>query len=928
MLPPKRTRSVDARRRLIEEARSVSVLDHPAIQTVYDAGETDDGGVYIAFALYEGPTLRQRIEAEGPLTPVDAARIAMAMAQGLEAAHARGIVHRDVKPSNVIVFGDGRVKILDFGVATRAGDAEDGPSFGTIAYMSPEQTRGGPVDARTDVWALGVVLSEMVTGERPFRGDDDSALIRAIREAEPTRPDRVDAVPPVLAAVIDRCLRKDPDARYADMGALAADLAGFLGTRGPARRASIATGVAAAAVLVAGAAFVLTRGAGPGDAGGGRVLPAASAMTILPFVAVSDDTVLTRLGRQLAVTVSASLDGVGEIHTTEAVAVLSALDGDGAAIEARALAERFASSSYLVGTILESGSGTVRVDGVIHDTPSGEEIARLSASGARTDIAALTDSVALALVRAVWREGDVPTPSIAGVTTRSLPALRAYLDGELLLAGGEFERAVEAFDAAFRADSTFWFALYRSRYPRTYEGTRPLDSELADRLYRNRGALPEPDRLLLEASRAPSVRERIALRRDIVRRFPAYVPGGWSYANALVHTGPYSGVPLEEARRALERTLALDPEFFPAWEHLLWVTVIQRDRERANEALRRLEAAERRGNRRMLVELGPTYRALVAGLDGGMNADDVDRKVTAVLEYRGPLAPFFSLDLLVYGDPVGQSAVGREVLRRGAPQNLDDVYLAGLAASLAARGDWRSALQSASATDGARMGQRLLPYGVGAVGAWLDELSSAEATDARRAVVPSAEPLRPEERAELAWLDGLVAFAEADRASLDAARERLVGSEGRFTEDLAGSLDAFATALDGDSASAGRRLAALEWNALDRFAPRGRSHPWVAGVNRLASARWLAADGDTAQALRLLGWEEATLPESSRGLWPLGIALSPHASLLRARLYDGLGDAERAAFHYGTVLRRYDLAEGPGAARLREARAFLERLDR
>jgi serine/threonine-protein kinase len=213
-LPADLARDPSARRRFLREAQAVALLDHPNVATLYEAGETAGGRAFLALAFYEGETLQQKLE-RGPLPLAEALAIARQIAAGLAAAHSRQIVHRDIKPANVVVLPDGTVKLLDFGLAKLAGATtltRLGSSPGTPAYKSPEQTLGEKVDPRSDLWALGVVLYEMVTGRVPFGGEYEQAVIYAILH-EPPRP--LDgAFPPELATVIARSLAKEPAARY------------------------------------------------------------------------------------------------------------------------------------------------------------------------------------------------------------------------------------------------------------------------------------------------------------------------------------------------------------------------------------------------------------------------------------------------------------------------------------------------------------------------------------------------------------------------------------------------------------------------------------------------------------------------------------------------------------------------------------------
>ena len=226
-LPPELTRDPESKQRLILEARTSSSAQHRNICVVHDIDETDDGELFICMEWLEGETLRRKIEA-GPLPFDEVARIGSQVAQGLAKAHATGIIHRDIKPANIIITEDQTVKILDFGLAKALGRGhltKAGTSLGTVAYMSPEQAGGQPVDQRTDIWSLGIVLYESITGQRPFAADYDQAVLYAIvneRHRLPSlvRPD----IPARFEAIINRCLEKSPSARYPDAGVLAGEL--------------------------------------------------------------------------------------------------------------------------------------------------------------------------------------------------------------------------------------------------------------------------------------------------------------------------------------------------------------------------------------------------------------------------------------------------------------------------------------------------------------------------------------------------------------------------------------------------------------------------------------------------------------------------------------------------------------------------------
>ena len=225
-LPPHLGLDDRAKSRFMVEARAAAALDHPNICTVHEIGEADDGRTFIAMACYEGAVLKERI-AQGPLPPREALAIATGIARGLAAAHARGIVHRDVKPANVMLTADGGVKLLDFGVAKLADVTvtQSGVTPGTVAYMAPEQIRGENADARSDLWSLGVVLHEMLTGGRPFLGSHDAAVMQAILHGDPPPLGAASGEATAsLPAIVRRLLAKDPAERYASAQRLLADL--------------------------------------------------------------------------------------------------------------------------------------------------------------------------------------------------------------------------------------------------------------------------------------------------------------------------------------------------------------------------------------------------------------------------------------------------------------------------------------------------------------------------------------------------------------------------------------------------------------------------------------------------------------------------------------------------------------------------------
>ena len=213
--------------RFRQEAVAAARLAHPGIVSIYDTC-SDDGVEAIVMELVEGRTLRDRLDDPTPLDPWQAAGVAAQVAEALEAAHRSGLVHRDIKPANVLLCGDGRVKVADFGIAKALAEADltqPGLMVGTAKYLAPEQVRGEPVDPRTDIYSLGVVLYEMLCGRAPFSAETDAATALARLHRDPLRPRQVRAgVPRALEEVVGKAMAREPSARYASASDLRAAL--------------------------------------------------------------------------------------------------------------------------------------------------------------------------------------------------------------------------------------------------------------------------------------------------------------------------------------------------------------------------------------------------------------------------------------------------------------------------------------------------------------------------------------------------------------------------------------------------------------------------------------------------------------------------------------------------------------------------------
>jgi len=226
-LPPHLNLDEESEKRFISEAKAASSFDHPNICTIYEIDKTDADQLFIAMACYEGETLKKKLE-NGPLKIDVTVDIALRVAEGLSKAHKKGIVHRDIKPANIFITNDNIVKILDFGLAkvsTQTRLTTMGTTMGTVTYMSPEQTKGEEVDHRTDIWSLGVVMYEMLTGQLPFKGDYEQAVIYSVMNDPPALISTLTQNIPVgIENIIFKMLEKDPSMRYESIDELLINL--------------------------------------------------------------------------------------------------------------------------------------------------------------------------------------------------------------------------------------------------------------------------------------------------------------------------------------------------------------------------------------------------------------------------------------------------------------------------------------------------------------------------------------------------------------------------------------------------------------------------------------------------------------------------------------------------------------------------------
>jgi serine/threonine-protein kinase len=460
--------------RLLREARAASALDHVNIGTIYGIEETPEGQLFIVMAYYEGETLFHRIR-RGPLPPASAIAIAVQMAHGLAAAHAKGIIHRDIKPSNVLITPQNVVKVVDFGLAKLPGGeslTQTGSTVGTAAYMSPEQALGRELDIRTDVWSLGVVLYQMLTGVLPFRGEQMPSTLYAIVHETPLP---MQGAPPDMERVISKFLEKEPTERYQDMEEAARELAALddssslatvtmirqdsrpassrreLTASRSRRRSRRAIAGASILVLLVAAAFMVVRARWRSTA------PVEKHIAVLPFSNVGNDRANQALCDGLLETLTSRLS---ELKSSGgSLWVVPAAEVRRRKVTDPATAHRELGATLVVTGSVQRDNNGVRLTVDLVDAANPRQLGSAVLDDQSGDFAALQDRAVARLAGLMDLESShVPGPAAA----RAPGAYQAYLRGLGLLQRwdkeGNLANAEREFQDALRTDPQFALA--------------------------------------------------------------------------------------------------------------------------------------------------------------------------------------------------------------------------------------------------------------------------------------------------------------------------------------------------------------------------------------------------------------------------------------------------------------------------------------
>ncbi len=602
-LPPYLAGTEEAEERFSREARAAAALEHSNVGTIHKIGRTGEERRYIVMTYYEGETLKEKLSREGPLPVAEALGYAAQIAGALARAHEAGIIHRDVKPANVMVTERGEVKLVDFGLARLAESPRltgTGQQLGTVGYMSPEQVEGSEVSPAADLWALGAVLYEMLTGERPFQGERHAAVLHAVVNDTPTpagehRPE----VSSELARIVERCLQKDPAERYESATALAEDLRALRAGEPPAvaetssaqpsdgrlgrSRWIVATAAALLAVGLAALGWALWPG-GEASADAGR------SVAVLPFEVSGSGAQEWRDGMVTALSVN--LDGTAGLRAIPPRTVLAQTQDEAALEQAEALgvARQIGARYALLGSAVALGN-ELRLTATAYEAGSGRRLGRARVRGAPDSVMALADDLTRRVLGVLLKKSgaEIPSVDLASRTTASLPALKAYLDGERHYRSGRYTEALDDFETAVARDSTFALAYVRLARARAWRSKNQAASRAWERAHELSDRLPRRERRITRANNLWWNRRHVMAAADTVRRLTEAYPDDpeiWALLGEVIfHTTVPRGWP--EAEAAFQRAVALDPDVAAYHHHLVEMAMsLHRDRRLAVERLR------------------------------------------------------------------------------------------------------------------------------------------------------------------------------------------------------------------------------------------------------------------------------------------------------------------------------------------------------
>ena len=588
--------------RFNREIQLSASLQHPHIVPLLAAGGYEDL-LYYTMPFVEGEALRTRLSREGELPVRDAVRILADVADALAYAHARGVVHRDIKPDNVLLSGHHAV-VADFGVAkavsqakTESGLTSVGVALGTPAYLAPEQAAGDPnIDHRADIYAFGAMAYEMLTGRPPFAGMAPHQMLAA-HVTEPVVPitDKRPALSPALAELVMACLAKNPADRPQSANEVLQALEGMATPSGSVavtspistvrhalrRPRNRALAVAAVALLLLLGGWLALRP---------RTAPALdpNRVAIAPFDVIGPDLQLWREG--LVDVLSRSLDGAGPLRTVSPTLVVRRW-GSGRAdpAAAQALGRETGARTVVFGGLIEAGADSVRLTATVLDVqgPPPTVLGEIELRERTDRIDRLADSLTVRVLRELGRTRAIGLVRAAPLGSRSLPALKAFLQGEQFLRRSDWDSSLAYHQRAIALDSGFTLAWSHAGMA---AGWQHAANDSLSRTYKlragamNHGLAPRESLIVQAESLAAVVYEGpaqtaggwwtygkrlIATLDDAVRRYPNDPELWYMLGDARFHAGSLARLKPHTALEAFDRAIALDSAFTPSYVHAI-----------------------------------------------------------------------------------------------------------------------------------------------------------------------------------------------------------------------------------------------------------------------------------------------------------------------------------------------------------------------
>jgi len=889
--------------RFKREVQLLARLQHPHIVPILSAGEAD-GLPYYVMPFVRGESLRARLE-RGPLAPAEAAGLLADVAKALAAAHAEGVVHRDIKPDNILISG-GAAVVADFGIAKALSSArlkEDagtltslGTSLGTPAYMAPEQVAGDPnVDARADIYSLGCVAYEALTGVSPFAGKTPQQMLAAqVIEPPPPIASRRDGIPPALAAVVMQCLEKEPGNRPQSATELAAllDMGSATDPRLPAlpraSRSRRGAWVAAASILVIA---LVALGAYRWRRAERRADPGIT-VAVAPFEVLDPRLALWKEG--MVDVLSRNVDGAGPIRAVSPSVAVKQWEGRADRASATAFAKKVGAQVVLYGQLQSIGNDLVDAKVWIANAEGDAAPTEVDARDSSSRMDRITDSLSVRVLSVLGREHTVGPARLASLGSGSLPAIKAFLQGAQYFRRTQWDSAAASFQEAVTLDTSF--AIAYGMLGQALGWTEGGGSSGSTEAYTKAGNLLRPgisprDSLLIMAmkhysaarpgyGRASELRQAFEAAGAAANRYPNDAHVLYAYADVRYHGDPT--ITDDEAARLFDRAVEADSDFAPAWVHAVELSF-----RRGAEVGRRYTASYLARSSRDAEARGLEVAARLA--DPALRA----RERSAIIDSMTPDVARRALPALYQLADSAETAVlvTRAMLRKATPEtrrNLTNAVVAALSMRGHVSEAWALAIENRSYIAGEIAGLALVPpdSAVRIVRPWLDRRDDAS-------LVPI--PV-------LALTHDSVTLLQT-AAKIDSMATKVPPGQRGLVLYFTSIARAYAALANNDTATAIKRFEALPDSIV------------TVPLDQFNHAR-LVARQDPRRALKLLQTKSTT------------DLLTVARALEEARLAERLGQRQLAVERYARVADLWRNADAPQLRDARdEAHAALQRLD-